>query len=170
MCASPWKYVILFPVILVLFAPNSYAGGEKNRLTTIQRTGKITLITRNNGHCYYTYRGKLMGFEYDLAEAFARYLGVELHVKTAPWGELMEAVDKGKGDFIAASLTITPSRKTMVDFSNSYLPIQHVLRHPEKTGHTVFSVRPGHAPYPILQARQGDNGWWRGVRGFLNRS
>jgi len=136
MCESPWKYVILLPVILVLFAPNSYAGGEKNRLTTIQRTGKITVITRDNGHCYYTYRGKLMGFEYDLAEAFARYLGVELHVKTAPWGELMEAVDKGKGDFIAASLTITPSRKTMVDFSNSYLPIQQrVIVH--KDNHTI---------------------------------
>jgi membrane-bound lytic murein transglycosylase F len=136
MCGSPWKYGILFPLIVVLFALNSYAGREKDRLTTIQQTGKITVITRNNGHCYYTYRGKLMGFEYDLAEAFARYLGVELHVKTAPWGNLMEAVDKGKGDFIAASLTITPSRKKKVDFSNSYLSIQQrVIVH--KDNHTI---------------------------------
>jgi len=135
-CGSPWKYVILFPILLVLFAFNSHAGRQKDRLTTIQRTGKITVITRNNGHCYYTYRGEAMGFEYDLAEAFAKYLGVELHVTTAPWGDLMEAVDKGKGDFIAASLTITPSRKKMVDFSKSYLSIQQrvIVR---KDNHTI---------------------------------
>jgi membrane-bound lytic murein transglycosylase F len=39
-------------------------------------------------------------------------------------------LNNGKGDFIAASMTITPSRDKLVDFSNSYLDIQqHVILH-----------------------------------------
>lgn len=84
------------------------------------------MATRNNAHCYYIYRDEPMGFEYDLAKAFSEYLGVKLKVITPHWERLIDVVSKGKADFIAASLTITPSREQLVDFSDEYLAIQQL--------------------------------------------
>ncbi|MBW2566501.1 MAG: membrane-bound lytic murein transglycosylase MltF [Deltaproteobacteria bacterium] len=93
----------------------------------IQESGTITVITRNNAHCYYTYRDQDMGFEYDLAKAFADFLGVELKVKVSEsWDQLLPSLDKGDGEFVAASLTITPSRSESVGFSREYLPVEQM--------------------------------------------
>jgi membrane-bound lytic murein transglycosylase F len=97
---------------------------KKNALEKIRKTGQIIMITRNNGHCFYTYRDQPMGFEYDLAKAFSEYLGVELRVVTTHWEKLLPSIEKGEGDFVAASLTILPSREERVDFSEPYLAIQ----------------------------------------------
>jgi membrane-bound lytic murein transglycosylase F len=98
--------------------------GKKNALDRIIESGELTVLTRNNAHCYYTYRDTQMGFEYDLARAFSNYLGVQLKVVTTSWEELIPALNEGKGDCIAASLSILPSREKYVDFSNEYLGIQ----------------------------------------------
>ena len=93
--------------------------------------GRITVITRNNAHCYHIYRGEAMGFEYDLARAFADYLGVELAVHTsARWETMLPELRRGDGDFVAASLTITDARREAVAFSSAYMPIQqHIIVH-----------------------------------------
>jgi membrane-bound lytic murein transglycosylase F len=133
---SAWKYGMLFPFLLVLFALNCNAGEKQGSLDRIHKTKKITVITRNNAHCYYTYREEPMGFEYDLAKAFANYLGTELRVKTFPWADMIKALNEGKGDFIAASKTITPSRKKLVAFSHAYLSIQQrIIVHEDN--HTI---------------------------------
>jgi ABC-type amino acid transport substrate-binding protein len=74
-------------------------------LEKILASGEITVITRNNAHCYYFYRDEAMGFEYDLARAFADDLGVKLKVKVIdPQERMVSALDNGSGAFIAASL------------------------------------------------------------------
>lgn len=115
---------MLFPFLLAILIPLGFPGQKMDRPRRIKESGHIIVITRNNAHCWYTYRGEPMGFEYDLAKAFADHLGVELKVKTTPWVDMIDALDKREGDFIAASLTVTPSREEHVDFSNEYLSIQ----------------------------------------------
>lgn len=117
-----WKILVLIPVFLFFLIFLLF--GRKNAVERIIRSGEVTVITRNNAHCYYTYRNELMGFEYDLAKAFSDYLGVKLKVITPTWEGLVDALNEEKGDFIAASLTIIPSREDLVDFSSGYLPIQ----------------------------------------------
>jgi membrane-bound lytic murein transglycosylase F len=97
--------------------------GESS-LDQIREQGEITVLTRNNGHCYYNYQDKPMGFEYDLAKAFAGHLGVELKVRTTGWQDLFDDLGSGKGDFVAASLTVTPARQRLADFSDGYLTVQ----------------------------------------------
>jgi len=97
--------------------------GESS-LDQIREQGEITVLTRNNGHCYYNYQDKPMGFEYDLAKAFAGHLGVELKVRTTGWQDLFDDLGSGKGDFVAASLTVTPARRRLADFSDGYLTVQ----------------------------------------------
>ena len=117
-----WK--TLFLILIFLTIPILFSCVKKSGLEEIKESGKITVITRNNAHCYYTYQDKPMGFEYDLAKAFSDYLGVSLNVVTSHWEKLFEVLNGGGGDFIAASLTVTPSREKLIDFSGEYLSIQ----------------------------------------------
>ena len=100
-------------------------------LEEILNSGEIAVITRNNAHCYYLYREQAMGFEYDLAKAFADYLGVRLKVRIAEkWEGMIPDLANGSGDFIAASMTITPEREKQVLFSDGYREIQqHIIVH-----------------------------------------
>ena len=52
-----------------------------------------------------------MGFEYDLANAFADFFGIELNVKISEkWGGMIPALLDGEGHFIAASFTVSAER------------------------------------------------------------
>lgn len=116
----------IFAVILLLI-PLMISCGREDSLERIRASGEIILITRNNAHCYYTYRDEPLGFEYDLAKAFSEYLGVDLRVITPAWEDLFKTLEEGRGDFIAASMTITPSRSEQVDFANEYLSVQQKI-------------------------------------------
>ena len=116
---------IFLTFLLIILLP--CCSPHKKNLSEIIKSGKITVITSNNANCYYSYRNSTMGFEYELAKSFAEHLGVKLKVKTPPWHKMTSALNKGKGDFVAASLTITQLRKKTVDFSNPYLSIQQYV-------------------------------------------
>ncbi len=119
-------FAVCFAVLCICFTGCS----RDSSVEGIRRSGELVVITDNNAHCYYNYRGRSMGFEYDLAKAFADHLKVDLKVITPGWDGLFPALTKGRGDVVAASLTITEQRKTRVDFSDAYLPIrQHIVFH-----------------------------------------
>jgi len=120
--AEKLKRKTLILVFLCLPLLTSCAGDDA--LDRIKKSGEITVLTQNNAHCYYSYRDNPMGFEYDLAKAFSQYLGVKLKVLTPNWDGLIQTLNKGEGDFIAASMTIMPSRQKEIDFSDGYLRIQ----------------------------------------------
>jgi len=119
---EPLTKIILILLFTCLPLLTSCAG--EDALDLIKKSGKITVLTQNNANCSYTYRDNSMGFEYELAKAFSQYLGVKLKVLTPSWDRLIQALNKGEGDFIAASMTIVPSRQEKIDFSDGYLRIQ----------------------------------------------
>jgi membrane-bound lytic murein transglycosylase F len=126
------KSLLVFMVIGV----SCLSGCARNEaLKKIEESGTLTFITRNNAHCYYTYRDQEMGFEYDLAKAFADFLGVELKVKVSKsWDQLFPSLDTGVGEVLGASMTVTPSRLKQADFSVEYLPVQQmVIVHKDNT-------------------------------------
>jgi membrane-bound lytic murein transglycosylase F len=107
---------------------------NKYRFTTLHKiikTGQLTVITRNNPHCYYLYRGEAMGFEYELAREFAAYLDVDLEIKVAEnWKRMEPELRNGNAALIAAGITITPKRQKQVAFSDGYMDIrQHIISH-----------------------------------------
>lgn len=146
-----------------------YRYNTESKFTTLEEileAGKITVITRNSAHCYYLYKDQAMGFEYDLAKAFADYLGVKLNVKTAEmWEEMVSALTDGTGAFIAASTTATPKRREQVAFSNGYMAVwQHIIVHrnnpgisraEDLAGKTVH-VREGTSYQELLEALRKD--------------
>jgi membrane-bound lytic murein transglycosylase F len=108
---------------------------DRDALAEIREAGTLRLITENNAHCYYLYRDAPAGFEHDLAHAFASSLGVELEVLVPGWDRMLGAVAEGDADLVGASLTVTPGRAELVDFSDPYLRIrQHVVVHKRNYG------------------------------------
>ena len=133
-CFPPTRTALSFRflfLIFVLFLAGCNAPPDYATLESILAKGQITVITRNNSHCYYLYRDQAMGFEYDLAKAFADFLGVTLEVKIAEkWEGMIPTLKDGTGAFIAASFTIMPKRQQQVAFSGGYLTIQqHIIVH-----------------------------------------
>jgi membrane-bound lytic murein transglycosylase F len=128
------RALILLAVFLIVVV---YIGSclRRDTLDVIMDKKEITFLTVNNAHCYYTYRDRPMGFEYDLAKAFSASLGVRLNVVTSSWEELYSNLRAGKGDFIAANLSFSVSRGASVEFSEDYLVTEHqVIVHKENAG------------------------------------
>lgn len=92
---------------------------------------EITMITRNTTRSYYLYRDQAMGFEYDLAKAFADFIGVRLSVELADdWPSMLSKLEEKPNGFIAAGLPILPSRSSQAAFSNSYMTSWlHIIVH-----------------------------------------
>ena len=107
----------------------------RSRLEQLWNAGRIVMITDNNAHNYYQYRRQPAGFEYELAEAFADYLGVDLQVVTPGWDKMFGALKSGGGDFIAAGIAQEPYWREFVDFSDAYLASErHVIVHMDNSG------------------------------------
>ncbi len=121
--------IFLVWMAAVLYLVNPLVG--KYRFVTLHKilkNGQLTVITRNTPHCYYIYRGQPMGFEYDLAKAFADELGVQLKVKIVDnWDSMVAQVENGQAAFIAAGIVIAPNRQRQLAFSNGYMDVQQQL-------------------------------------------
>ena len=73
---------------------------------------ELIVLTINSYASYFNYREVPMGFQYELAQGFAKSLGVELKVKVLNSEvELVNALLNGEGDLIAYNLPITNERK-----------------------------------------------------------
>lgn len=67
-----------------------------------------------------TKKGKLVGFEIDVAKQLAKDLGVKLEFHVFEWKNIVPALLKRKIDIIAGGMVITPQRALKVNFSQPY--------------------------------------------------
>ncbi|RMH07106.1 MAG: lytic transglycosylase F [Nitrospirae bacterium] len=98
-------------------------------LPGIAKHGVLRVLTRNNPATYFLWRGELLGFEYELARHFAKshHLQVEMIVPPSR-DDLIPWLLEGKGDVIAASMTITPERMAQgVAFSRPYFQASEIV-------------------------------------------
>ncbi|GMG88520.1 hypothetical protein MNKW57_28410 [Biformimicrobium ophioploci] len=128
----------------------------------IKKRGVIRMLTRNSPETYYIWRGRLMGFDFDLARQFALNNKLGLQVVAVPSDiDLLQMLKEGKGDFVASSLTVTPEREGQgATFTAPYVKVgTNILSNkqtgqidgPEKLKGKVLTVR-YHSPV-VSQAR-----------------
>lgn len=90
--------------------------------------GKLRVSTTYSGTSYFLYRGQALGFEYELLERFAEYLGVEIEIVVANnINNLISNLNSGKVDLVAHGLTITRKRQKSVSFSDYIFLTRQVL-------------------------------------------
>jgi polar amino acid transport system substrate-binding protein len=63
---------------------------------------------------------RLVGFDIELSERFAAYLGKEVKFANMDFGSLIAAVSTGKVDMICSSIYVTEERKKQINFSAPY--------------------------------------------------
>ncbi len=63
---------------------------------------------------------KLTGFDYDIAVAIAKEMGLDLETKTGAFDTLIQGVQSNRYDVLIASMTPTEDRDKTVDFTDSY--------------------------------------------------
>ena len=99
--------VFLLWIIVILYIVYPFTTAHQFvTLHKILKNGEITVITKNNAHCYYLYRDETMGFEYELAREYADYLGVRLKIEVADsWESMVQHINQGSGALIAAGIS-----------------------------------------------------------------
>lgn len=129
-------------ILLTLFFFFTFSCNQKERvlsdvsldLKAIKERGFINALVDNNSFSYFIYKGRSMGYEYELLKLLANHLQVDLRIKvTTGVAKAIEQLRAGEGDILAFPLTITKERTEQVNFTkplfNSYQVL--VQRKPE---------------------------------------
>jgi membrane-bound lytic murein transglycosylase F len=99
-----------------------------SHLEKIKQHEKLVAVTDFNSHGYFIYRGTPMGFQYQLLNSFADYLGVKLEILVE--NDISDAlidIQKKKCDLLAMDLAVTKDRREKMMFSEPIYQSQQVL-------------------------------------------
>mgnify|MGYP002639779947 CR=1 FL=1 len=127
---------------------------------SIKKRKVLRVLLRNNASSYFLYKGELLGFEYEMAKAFAKFHGLRLQVIVPPTHkELLGWLVDGKADLAIGFLEPTARRKALgIEFSEPYnYESQHIVVNGKSTinklqdldSHTI-SVRKSSAYWETL--------------------
>jgi membrane-bound lytic murein transglycosylase MltF len=107
--------------------------GDLDKIRTRRIVRVLVSYCKTN---YFFDHGKPQGFEYELMKAYERFLNKReksRYAKTkmifvpVPFNQLFKALNDGRGDIAAASLTITSERQKIVNFTKPYIPRVHEI-------------------------------------------
>jgi membrane-bound lytic murein transglycosylase F len=101
---------------------------ENQSVEKIKKREKLVAITGFNAYSYFIYKGKTMGYEYELLQRLGKKLGVEVEIKISKNLDTMfDLLEKGEGDLIAFNLTVTNERRDKVEFTTKLNTTHQVL-------------------------------------------
>ncbi|TVP50580.1 MAG: lytic transglycosylase F [Mongoliibacter sp.] len=87
-------------------------------LDEIVKRGFIRAVVDNSSTSYYIYRGRRMGYEFEMLRNLASSLDVRLHlIVKSDIDEAFHLLNKGQADIIAMNLEITEDRKQYAAFT-----------------------------------------------------
>ena len=97
-------------------------------LNQIKKRGYITAIMDNSSTGLFLYKGRPMGYEYELLSIFADSIGVELRFDITPdIEEAFQKLNRGEGDILAYNLTVTNERRKRIAFTDYHNIVRQVL-------------------------------------------
>lgn len=94
----------------------------------IEQKEVLTVLAENSPTSYFLYKGKNMGFEYELLHEFAKDMNIRIQVKMMHnLDSMLVALNNCDGDLLACNLTITPERENEIKYTLPYLTTHQVL-------------------------------------------
>lgn len=93
--------------------------------------GKTIKVGVDNGYPPFSYidatTNKAIGWDYDAANEICKRLNCVPQFEVAVWDSVFPAMQAGQFDMLGDSVTITPERAKIVDFSDPYVEVSQVL-------------------------------------------
>ncbi len=137
-------FLFLFFSVIVIFLWNEIEkSADKERIESatkvsdfarIKKTGILKAVVDYNSSNYFIYRGRPMGFEYELLQDLCEVLGVNLEIVVSnDIGETFNGLKNNRFDLVAQNLTITGKRNKDFDFTVPIIQTQQVLVQREKS-------------------------------------
>ena len=138
------KYPFIFVLVLFLFnfcsSPQKQEGSKisENEFSTpdtnvdlldsILKKKVLVVLTNYSSTDYFIYKGVPMGYQYEMANKFAEYLGVKLEMRIQRQLERsFDMLDSLKADILTMGLTVTADRKKKVLFTKPIIFTRQVL-------------------------------------------
>lgn len=88
-------------------------------LDKIRSRGYLVALMDNSSTGLFIYRGKTMGYEYELLKRYCDHMGVGLRINvTQNLEEAFNKLNTGQGDIMAYNLTVTKERKKRIAFTH----------------------------------------------------
>jgi membrane-bound lytic murein transglycosylase MltF len=112
----------------VLYPINEPFKGDLDRIRQRRHIRVLVSYCKTN---YFFDHGKPRGFEYEMLKAYEKFLNRKErnpYAKTrmiflpVPFDRILLDLNNGRGDIAASSLTITPDRQKVVNFTRPYIP------------------------------------------------
>ncbi len=104
-------------------------------------------------------RGKIIGFDPDLAALMAKDLGAaKLELVSTAWDGIIPALITNKCDIIMSGMTITDERKQKVDFSDPYMLIGQTVLIRKELGDRIKSYKDLNKPEYKVASKLGTTG------------
>lgn len=126
-------YYLLIGVVTLLLAVALWPSipgfnQTENRIAAIKARGVLRVSTLNSPLTYQVVNGKVSGFDYELAQQFARYLNVDLEITPrATISELFDDLDKGHADLLAAGLVANTKRSQNYQTGPAYYSVSQQM-------------------------------------------
>jgi membrane-bound lytic murein transglycosylase F len=125
---NKFLFVTFFYFMLNSCSESQNKNNFRADLNEIRKKGKLTVLFENSTLSYFEYRGKKMGFEYEILDSFSRFIGLPLEVKVISESkEFSSFLNDGEGDLIAANLAVSLSQKVIFSYSMPYYYTHQVL-------------------------------------------
>ncbi|WP_209332138.1 transporter substrate-binding domain-containing protein [Lunatimonas salinarum] len=94
----------------------------------IKERGFIRAVVDNSSTSYYVYRGRTMGYEFELLRNLSNRLGVELHLVVSDGlEESFRLLNQGKADLIAINFERSEERRKFAAFTNPINEMRTIL-------------------------------------------
>ena len=97
-------------------------------LDELRGRGKIVAVTDFNSTNYFVYKGRPMGFHYEMLKSFSDFAGVNLEIITEnDINKSIAMLNSGEADILAVDLSETPERKDLIQFTDPVSRTRQVL-------------------------------------------
>jgi len=125
---KPRLFILSLSVFISTLLLTSCNEPKLSHLEEIKQRGLLKVVTRNSPTTFYESADGYAGVEYELAEAFAKSLGVKTqYMVNDNLKEIVDLVNTGEADLAAAGLTMTSEREKELRFAPSYQTITSKL-------------------------------------------
>jgi len=126
-------YLFILVQILISACTKTITEGEKVELPPmdleqIKMRGKIVAVTDYNSANYFIYKGRPMGYQYELLEDFADHIGLQLELRVEDnTDEKIEMLENHACDIVALNMAVTQESKQDLTLTNPHSVTRQIL-------------------------------------------